>query len=1254
MAWFQDAVVVLGMHRSGTSALTGALGLAGMTMPAQTLPKDEANERGYWEAARINALNDDLLAAHGLNWRSLLPISFQEVKAERSREYEQKIRDALASEYRSGKAVALKDPRLSRLLPYWTPVLDTWAERSVYSIMLRAPLEVASSLKERNQLDIDTGLLLWARYMLDAELQTRGRRRTIISYPQLLQDWRASLDQILQALGSSFVVGYDAASKIDAFLSSDLRHQQGNVSTARGDVSVIVTDTFEILSGWSEVGEQPSDIARLDQVRARLDDLAVHIDEPLERSRFDRKRAFLAAKGLKEARTELAGAIAKSSELERVVNSLDNLQAKISEALGALDARVGNTTATLSESMTGIATRTEGVLSAQEELGKGLANVAEVQNCMLQEVERLRSNVGTFDELQEWFAQAEQNHARRHALQEKRLREIAEHIEVASVLKQALERGDGEIIRLQRDLECLRAERASLAETNQQQVTSLSELSRELELKHAERQSLKRKHRDSDHRLGKLRSELDRAKRSLVAAEQELTVLRSSRTLRVGLAIEGGLHRLSSFVRPRRLIKRDERLRQREAELIRNSALFDAEWYLERYTDVASAGSDPAIHYLVNGWKEGRDPSPSFSSKAYLRLNSDVATGDFNPLLHYILHGEAEGRETGGGGAMMPVRPIEIPVFGAPAEVPTLRAPMPLRQSWVRSARMAHTADVLFIDGVALGIAQAQESRQYEDIVALYRGLFRLVDGSISPGADLRNLSESGLEDAWFVGLRQLRTRWRTVHEDGSVVRAIQIADGAAVLVGEGLVEDSLSIIDLRLRNRLNPLLFVVARRDGQILDFHLLGFPSLRRGGLHEGEAALLDSGSQVDVLDQVLLSKLFSRHLRKDASACDAIKVDLRGADGTHPLFDREVQEWLRDTIGVTLLPGVDDGGPASEYLKGALVDRFRDMSRGEGGQLALKHDMLPALGALLAELDRSPLPEPMPTSVAVNFSDPTARTMLVMTQCVSLPAFEVPDGFTVREGAVPVTALVAGPRPLTDSDLLQPVAPGMLSTTDPVPPVTLILRPADWNPQELVWAIECLGEQSAAADLTLLAIGDLPKAVGKAVDRVLGGRLQLANDGVDLAQALSTPLFGCLGGGVLLHGVSTIELLSRELSQPEVMTACVPLILSEERGTSRAISIQDLGELARSSESKNLLQYEAAVLWRRRWHVLQPPANFWLARSADYKVIIGDGVLSEGSHVCCGQQSASFASPPRDVRPFLKVRTAREATTIKWIAR
>lgn len=79
-------------------------------------------------------------------------------------------------------------------------------------------------------------------------------------------------------------------------------------------------------------------------------------------------------------------------------------------------------------------------------------------------------------------------------------------------------------------------------------------------------------------------------------------------------------------------------------ELIQNSGLFDASWYMRRYPDVKQIDLQPLEHYVRYGFKLERSPGPGFDWRFYNETNPDIAKHKINPLIHYIRHGRKEGR----------------------------------------------------------------------------------------------------------------------------------------------------------------------------------------------------------------------------------------------------------------------------------------------------------------------------------------------------------------------------------------------------------------------------------------------------------------------------------------------------------------------------------------------------------------------------------------------------------------------------------
>src|SRR5215472_599841 len=77
------ALVVLGMHRSGTSALTGMLHHLGVTLGENLMPATIDNPRGYWEHADIVKVHERLMASLGWDWHDVrsLPPGFEKTEA---------------------------------------------------------------------------------------------------------------------------------------------------------------------------------------------------------------------------------------------------------------------------------------------------------------------------------------------------------------------------------------------------------------------------------------------------------------------------------------------------------------------------------------------------------------------------------------------------------------------------------------------------------------------------------------------------------------------------------------------------------------------------------------------------------------------------------------------------------------------------------------------------------------------------------------------------------------------------------------------------------------------------------------------------------------------------------------------------------------------------------------------------------------------------------------------------------------------
>jgi hypothetical protein len=221
----RTAYLVLGMHRSGTSAVTQLLALAGASLPDNVMTGDEHNAKGYFEPWKIAMLNDGRLRAGDTAWDDVFAFPFRPLGTKAERTWLNRAEALFEEEYGEARYPLLKDPRVTVLMPFWRSLLTELEIGARCVIPVRHPLAVAGSLAKRNGFAPAKSVLLWSAYMLAAEAYTRDLPRAFVSYDGLLGDWRAEVARIEAAHGAPLPKMTEGAAKaIDRFLTPDLRH----------------------------------------------------------------------------------------------------------------------------------------------------------------------------------------------------------------------------------------------------------------------------------------------------------------------------------------------------------------------------------------------------------------------------------------------------------------------------------------------------------------------------------------------------------------------------------------------------------------------------------------------------------------------------------------------------------------------------------------------------------------------------------------------------------------------------------------------------------------------------------------------------------------------------------------------------------------------------------------------------------------------------------------------------------------------
>lgn len=257
MVGWGRAVYIVGMHRSGTSAVTRLVNLMGVPLsdPSDLLGAVESsNPTGHWESLALLEINDRILTTLGGAWSAppiLLP------GWERGQAMAELRRVAVrvfAATYRT-RTWAWKDPRICLTLPFWRSCINS---RAVAILVLRHPIEIARSLETRNGFPMRYSLALWERYMRHALRNVSGLPTLVTAYDDLLQDasgWCAHVGGHLTRHGFK-VASLDAAT-LATFVDPNLRHAALGMEALTEDpnVSESQRELFQLMGRLAGINE---------------------------------------------------------------------------------------------------------------------------------------------------------------------------------------------------------------------------------------------------------------------------------------------------------------------------------------------------------------------------------------------------------------------------------------------------------------------------------------------------------------------------------------------------------------------------------------------------------------------------------------------------------------------------------------------------------------------------------------------------------------------------------------------------------------------------------------------------------------------------------------------------------------------------------------------------------------------------------------------------------------------------------------
>lgn len=411
-----DCLIILGMHRSGTSAMAGAVRLLGVDLGARLMgPRKSENERGFFEDVDLHDFHERQLALFGSAWHDLGSFPEERLLGERAHIFREELAELLQQKFGDAPMWGVKDPRLCRLLPLWLPVLERLGQTPHCVLIHRHPEEVAASLAVRDGFSAQKSGRVWLAHCLAAERHTRSLPRVVVSLNQLLKRPLETLERIGKELELEWPVAPGASeAEIREFLSPSLRHHRAETGSVAetGLITPLLERMHQALSRWSDADEpapavfdriaddfeellQPDDRILLEHIGQLTRGLSQRL-EAVQGQLHERTEWLRSQSREVESQGRLLGE--QSQQLERLRGAVESealllLEERIEEgsrALGRLEQQLAHEQETLKESLQEVDER---AAVSESKLRESLA-VADALGALRSEMVDTRAGLG--------------------------------------------------------------------------------------------------------------------------------------------------------------------------------------------------------------------------------------------------------------------------------------------------------------------------------------------------------------------------------------------------------------------------------------------------------------------------------------------------------------------------------------------------------------------------------------------------------------------------------------------------------------------------------------------------------------------------------------------------------------------------------------------------------------------------------------------------------------------------------------------
>jgi len=244
-------IIVLGMHRSGTSMVTGLINSMGAYFGNSRIDigANEENPKGFWERRDVRDINDEILKMANADWNRLSKLDFLRITNDQRKQINTSIKKIIL-ELDAHRPWVIKEPRLCMTFPYWKPFLD----KPLIVFIHRDPIQIAQSLQTRNNFPINHGISLWEEYIESAFHSVKDIPKIILYHRDFYEDPIKATVSLFHSLQNNGVVGLKIPSdkEIEAFIDPKLFRERGDQSLQKKYISLVQGNVLNAIEAGNE------------------------------------------------------------------------------------------------------------------------------------------------------------------------------------------------------------------------------------------------------------------------------------------------------------------------------------------------------------------------------------------------------------------------------------------------------------------------------------------------------------------------------------------------------------------------------------------------------------------------------------------------------------------------------------------------------------------------------------------------------------------------------------------------------------------------------------------------------------------------------------------------------------------------------------------------------------------------------------------------------------------------------------------